>query len=133
LGEPEIHTVENMTDKNSETILVELKKEYPGDISDLKRDATKVDPKHYKEVEVKENNWVRVIRTHYDPNEKSVMHDHNPGVVVFLNDTKHQIINKDGSKVIGEFKAGDCVWSEAVTHKGENFDKPLDFVFFELK
>ena len=133
LGEPEIHTVENMTDKNWETILVELKKEYPGDISDLKRDATKVDPKHYKEVEVKENNWVRVIRTHYDPNEKSVMHDHNPGVVVFLKDTKHQIINKDGSKVIGEFKAGDCVWSEAVTHKGENFDKPLDFVFFELK
>jgi hypothetical protein len=126
------HTVENLTDKNWETILVEFKKKYPHSISKLKRDATKVDPKHYK-VEM-ENDWARVIRAKYDSNEESVMHEHNPGVVVFLRSTKHQLINEDGSKINSDFKAGHVVWADAVTHKGINLEnKTLELVFFELK
>ena len=74
------------------------------------------------------------IRAKYGPNEESIMHQHNPGVVVFLKDTKHQLINEDGSKIDSAFKAGHVIWADAVTHKGINLeDKPLELVFFELK
>ena len=95
-------------------------------------DATKVDSKHYK-VEV-ENEWIRVIRAKYGPKEESTMHEHNPGVVVFLTDTKHQLINEDGSTINSEFKAGHALWADAITHKGINLEgKPMELVFFELK
>jgi len=126
------HTVENLTDEDWETILVEFKKKYPHSIRKLKLDATEVDSKHYK-VEL-ENGWVRVVRAKYGPNEESVMHEHNPGVVVFLRNTKHQLINEDGSKINSAFKTGDVVWVDAVTHKGINLEnKPMELVFFELK
>ena len=132
LGESEIHTVENMTDKDWETILVEFKKEYPGDISELKRNATIVDPKHYS-VEI-ENDRARIVRVKYGPNAKSVMHQHNPGVVIFLNSTKHKLINEDGSIVNADFKSGDVLWADAATHEGINLEnKPIDVVFVELK
>jgi quercetin dioxygenase-like cupin family protein len=132
LGESEIHTVENMTDKNWETILVEFKKEYPGDISELKRNATKVDPKHYK-VEI-ENDWARIVRAKYGPNEKSVMHQHNSGVVIFLNSAKHKLINEDGSIVNADPRSGHVVWADAATHEVINLEnEPTVTVFVELK
>ena len=95
-------------------------------------DATEVDSKHYK-VEL-ENGWVRVVRAKYGPNEESVMHEHNPGGVVFLRNTKHQLVNEDGSKINSDFKTGHVVWVDAVTHKGINLEnEPLELVFFELK
>ena len=131
-GPAEAHIVENLSGNKWHTVLVEFKKKYPHSVSKLKRDATKVDPKHYK-VEM-ENDWARVIRAKYDSNEESVMHEHNPGVVVFLSSTKHQLINEDGSKITSDFKAGHVVWADAVTHKGINLEnKTLELVFFELK
>jgi hypothetical protein len=50
------------------------------------QDATKVDPKHYKVL--LENDQVRVLRIVYGPHEKSVMHSHPPGVVVYLTDAR---------------------------------------------
>ncbi len=46
------------------------------------QDPVKVDPTHYK-VQF-ENDQVRVLRIHYGPHEKSVMHEHPASVVVFL-------------------------------------------------
>src|SRR5947208_4943442 len=45
-------------------------------------DPVKVDAKHYK-VEV-ENKQVRVLRITYGPQEKTAMHGHPAGAVVFL-------------------------------------------------
>jgi len=45
------------------------------------QDAVKVDAKHYK-VE-SEDAHVRVLRVHYGPHEKSVMHSHPASVAVF--------------------------------------------------
>ena len=68
------------------------------------------------------------------PNAKSVMHQHNPGVVIFLNSTKHKLINEDGSIVNADFKSGDVLWADAATHEGINLEnKPIDIVFVELK
>src|ERR1700680_4612662 len=58
------------------------------------QDATKVDPKHYK-VEF-ENDQVRVLRISYGPHEKSVMHSHPAGLVVYLTDARGKITTPDG-------------------------------------
>ncbi len=50
------------------------------------QDPVKVDPKHYK-VEF-ENDQVRVLRIHYGPHERSVMHAHPNAVAVFLSDQR---------------------------------------------
>ena len=46
------------------------------------QDAVKVDPKHYSVVS--ENDQVRILKVHYGPHEKSVMHSHPATVAVFL-------------------------------------------------
>jgi len=62
------------------------------------------------------------------------LHEHNPGVLVFLSNTKHQLINEDSSKVNLDFRAGHIAWADAVTHKGINLEnKTIELVFFELK
>ncbi len=48
------------------------------------QDAAKVDPKHY--TVVSENDEVRILKVHYGPHEKSVMHSHPATVAVFLTD-----------------------------------------------
>ena len=50
----------------------------------LAQEATKVDSTNYK-IEF-ENDQVRVIRINYGAHEKSVMHGHTPGVLVFMTD-----------------------------------------------
>ena len=50
------------------------------------QDAVKVDPKHY--TVLSENDRVRILKVHYGPHEKSVMHSHPDTVAVFLSDAK---------------------------------------------
>src|SRR5580704_13383905 len=59
-----------------------------------KADPVKVDPKHYK-VDF-ENDKVRVLRITYGPGEKSIMHYHPDGVVVYLTDGKTLMTTPDG-------------------------------------
>ena len=59
------------------------------------QDPTKVDSKHYK-VEF-ENDQMRVLRISYGPHEKSVMHSHPEGVVIFLTDAKGRFTLPDGT------------------------------------
>ena len=53
-----------------------------------------MDTTHYK-VEF-ENDHVRIIRITYAPGEKSVMHVHKAGVVVFLTDSQTKFSFPDG-------------------------------------
>jgi ureidoglycolate hydrolase len=46
------------------------------------QDAVKVDPKHYSVVS--ENDQVRILKAHYGPHEKSVMHSHPIRLQCFL-------------------------------------------------
>ena len=61
------------------------------------QDPVKVDSKHYK-VEF-ENDQVRVLRIHYGPHEKSVMHAHPNAVAVFLADQRAKFTLPDGKSV----------------------------------
>src|SRR5689334_25107269 len=96
------------------------------------QDAVKVDPKHY--TVISENDQVRILKVHYGPHEKSVMHSHPAGVAVFLTDSKGAFNYPDGKKEEMSGKAGDARYTPAVTHQPENTsDKPLDVVVVELK
>lgn len=95
-------------------------------------DAVAADPAHYK-VEF-ENDKVRVLRIAYGPKEKSVMHSHPAGVVVFLNDLSGRFTMPDGTTEDRQVKAGTVGWSDATTHQPENLgDKPFQVIQVELK
>ncbi|MDH3246164.1 MAG: hypothetical protein OEM26_16195 [Saprospiraceae bacterium] len=98
----------------------------------IAQEATEVDPAHYK-VEF-ENEYVRIIRITYAPGEKSVMHEHQAGVVVFLSDSHTKFTLPDGKaeEVMGE--AGQALWFPPLKHLPENLgDNAVEAVFIELK
>ena len=78
------------------------------------QDAVKVDPKHY--TVVSENDQVRILKVHYGPHEKSVMHSHPATVAVFLTDCKGRFNFPDGKTQDFAPKAGDSQYSAAATH-----------------
>jgi quercetin dioxygenase-like cupin family protein len=96
------------------------------------QDAVKVDPKHYSVVT--ENDQVRILKVHYGPHEKSVMHSHPATAAVFLSDGKGQFTFADGKKQEFNVKAGDAQYEPAVTHLPENTsDTGMDVIVVELK
>lgn len=98
----------------------------------MAQDPVKVDPQHYKVIF--ENDQVRVLRIHYGPHEKSVMHVHPNSVVVYESDTHVKMTTPDGKSVDATGKAGDSQWTPAGSHLPENIgDKPVNAVLVELK
>jgi len=96
------------------------------------QDAVKVDPKHYK-VEL-ENDQVRILRAHYGPGEKSVMHSHPNAVAVFLTDGKVKFTFADGKTQDASGTAGQALYTPATVHNPENVgDAPMDILVIELK
>jgi quercetin dioxygenase-like cupin family protein len=96
------------------------------------QDAAKVDPKHYK-VET-ENAKVRVLRVHYGPHEKSVMHSHPASVVVYLTDGTVRFNTPDGKFEDTNGKKGDTRYAPHQVHSPENTgDKDFDAIVIELK
>ena len=99
----------------------------------LERDAVKLDPKHYK-VEL-ENDRVRVVRIRYRGREKSVMHQHPPGIAIFVTDANFKFSYPDGKSEKIRAKAGDHLYfADQWEHLPENLgDKKFEAVYIELK
>jgi quercetin dioxygenase-like cupin family protein len=96
------------------------------------QDPIQVDPKHYK-LEF-ENEQVRVLRIIYGPHEKSVMHHHADGQIVYLTDIDARSTMQNGNSQEEHVKAGATSWGTAETHKIENLsDKPFEAILIELK
>jgi quercetin dioxygenase-like cupin family protein len=96
------------------------------------QDAVKVDPKHY--TVVSENDHMRILKVHYGPHEKSVMHSHPATVAVFLTDAKGQFAFPDGKKQDFSAKSGESQYEAATTHLPENTgDNGMDVIVVELK
>src|ERR1035438_2347534 len=68
------------------------------------QDAAKVDAKHY--TVLSENDQVRILKVHYGPHEKSVMHSHPNAVAVFLTSSKARFTFPDGKTLDANVKAG---------------------------
>ena len=99
----------------------------------LAQDPTEVDSTHYSVIF--ENDQVRVVRINYGPSEKSVMHYHPDGVVIYLNDSQAQFTLPDGSVMDAGGKAGDVVWAPAGKHLPENLSETdeINVIIVELK
>ena len=96
------------------------------------QDAAKVDPTHYKIVS--ENSQVRLLKVHYGPHDKSVMHSHPDGVIVFLNGGPMKFNYPDGKTEIIEMKAGEARYTPHTVHLPVNMsDHAMDAVLVELK
>jgi len=96
------------------------------------QDATKVDSKHY--TVMSENEHVRILKVHYGPHEKSVMHHHPATVAVFLTDANGTFSYPHAKKENFTVKAGDAQYAAATTHLPENTsDKGMDVIVIELK
>src|ERR1700758_5750308 len=96
------------------------------------QDAVKVDPKHYSVIS--ENDQVRILKVHYGPHEKSIMHSHPNLAVVFLTDSKGTFTYPDGKKEDWASKPGQAMFAPAGTHLPENTsDAPMDLILVELK
>ena len=96
------------------------------------KEPVKVDPKHY--TVVSENDQVRILKVHYGPHEKSVMHTHPASVAVFLTDSQGRFTFADGKTQDLTSKAGDSMYMPAATHLPENIgDKPFEVIVVELK
>src|SRR5713226_2085757 len=98
----------------------------------LAQDAVKVDPKHYK-IEF-QNSRVRVIRAHYGPHEKSVMHSHPASLAVFQTDGRVKFTYPGGKTEERDLKAGQVAWNAAVKHLPENLtDQDMEVIVIEFK
>ena len=98
----------------------------------MAEDAVKVDSKHY--TVLIDNAQVRVLKVHYGPHEKSVMHSHPATVAVFLGPSNGRFTFPDGKTQVFASKLGDVQYSAAATHLPENTgDQPFDVVVIELK
>jgi beta-alanine degradation protein BauB len=98
----------------------------------IAEDAVKVDPKHYSVLT--ENAQVRVLKVHYGPHEKSVMHSHPASVAVFVSSGSGRFTFPDGKTQDFTFKTGDAQYNAATTHLPENTgDQAFDVIVIELK
>jgi quercetin dioxygenase-like cupin family protein len=98
----------------------------------MAQDPVKVDPKHYK-VEV-DNSQVRVLRVKYGPGEKSVMHSHPFGVVVFLTDAHIKFHLPGGKSEVRDGKAGTAEMTPEETHLPENLGaRAFEAILIEIK
>jgi quercetin dioxygenase-like cupin family protein len=98
----------------------------------MAQDPVKVDPKHYK-VEI-ENSQVRVLRVKYGPREKSLMHSHPFGVVIYLTDAHIRFHLPGGKSEVRDGKAGTAQMTPEETHLPENLGaKTFEAILIELK
>ena len=99
----------------------------------LAQDSAKTDPKIIKVTF--ENEQVRLLKAHYEPHDKTAMHDHLvPRIVIFLTDQHAKVTRADGSTVQVNRKAGDAVYFPPERHAVENLsDKPFETIEVELK
>jgi hypothetical protein len=95
-------------------------------------DAVTADPKHY--VLAFENDVARFLRVKYGPGERSVMHRHLPGCVIFLTDQTFNFTIPDGTTEPASVPAGALGCSDGNVHLPENVGAAAaEFIMVEFK
>lgn len=82
------------------------------------QDIVQVAPKNCKVL--LDNDHVRVVRVVTKPGEKIETHSHPANIVYAMTSAKVKFTSADGKTEERELKAGQAVWSDAVTHSTEN-------------
>ena len=94
-------------------------------------DAVTADPKHY--TVAFENDVARFLRVKYAKGEKSIMHRHLPGCVVFLTDQTFNFTVPDGSTEPASVPAGALGCGDGNVHLPENIGADAEFIMIEFK
>jgi beta-alanine degradation protein BauB len=89
------------------------------------QDPTVVEPSHYKLAF--ENDEVQVVDVHYGPHEKSTMHSHPGGVVVYITEGHLKFTDAHGSVKEVIAKPGEAGFFPPFQHKVENLDRLTRF------
>ena len=81
-----------------------------------------------------ENPRVRVLEATLKPSDKEQTHSHPAYVIYVIEGGKFRNHATDGTVTDGEFKTGDVIYRDAVTHWAENIgDTTIRLVLVELK
>jgi quercetin dioxygenase-like cupin family protein len=81
-----------------------------------------------------DNDHVRVLEYRTKPGVKEAMHSHGPSVIYVVVGGKFRSTTADGKSQEIEYKTGDVVWREALTHSGENIGTTeLRAILVEMK
>ena len=88
-----------------------------------------------KTIKVKfENDRVRVLEANLPPGVKEQVHSHPAYVIYVLEGGRYRNYAADGKTTEGEFKTGDVIYRDPITHYAENLgDKPMHLLLVELK
>jgi hypothetical protein len=81
-------------------------------------DPVKVAPQAFKER--LNNDKVRVLEYWSKPGSKEALHSHPAGILIVVNGGKFRSTTPDGVSKDVEYKGGEVVWRDALTHTGEN-------------
>lgn len=100
-------------------------------VADQYPDAVTADPAHYS-VSF-ENDVARFVRAKYGPGEKSVMHRHLPGCVIFLTDQTFNFRIPGGTPEPASVPAGALGCSDGNVHQPENIGGAAEFIMVEFK
>ena len=84
----------------------------------LAQDPVKAAPQSFKER--LNNDKVRVLEYASKPGEKEAMHSHPDILLYVIQGGKLKSTTADGKSKEVDYKTGDLVWREALTHSGEN-------------
>jgi len=96
------------------------------------QDPAVVEPGHYKLAF--ENDKVQVVDIHYGPHEKSKMHGHPGGVVVYITEAHVKFTDQNGNVKEVFAKPGDTRFFPPFKHTVENLDnRSFDAVYVGLK
>jgi beta-alanine degradation protein BauB len=81
-----------------------------------------------------ENDKVRVLEAELPPGTKEQVHSHPAYVIYVLTGGKYRNYAADGKTTEGEFKTGDVIYRDPLTHAAENIgDTTLHMILVELK
>ena len=96
------------------------------------QDVSKVSSKNYKVV--LDNEKVRVIDNQSNPGDKTAWHSHPDMLIYVLEGGTVKATTKDGKSKTTDFKKGQTLWMDAITHETLNIGKTkLHLLLVELK
>ena len=94
-------------------------------------DAVTADPTHY--AVSFENDVARFLRVKYGSGDRSVMHRHLPGCVIFLTDQTFNFTLPDGTTEPATTPAGALGCGDGNVHLPENIGPDAEFIMVEFK
>ncbi len=114
----EFHSVKNTGKTPIKVLLVEVNRPMGTMAWDAARDAAKIAPNEYKVAA--DTMGIRVLQINYKPGESSAMHSHPDQALYVIDGSKSEFTDKDGKKMVVEFKKGMTMVVPGATHSVKN-------------